>query len=157
MRTMRKASAAITVLVAAVLLCPLVAGAATNLGVISGKVQDSGGVPVVGAVVIATAASSFLPERIALTGREGQFSILNLLEGQYTVKVSMPRFLTALRQGVQLSAGGTTVLTVNLQNAMDIVRRSVVRDKPQSDDIIWTLRSSTSTQPVLRLVQGSHR
>src|SRR5437870_5549528 len=92
---------------------------------------------------------------MALTDKDGAFSVLNLFAGQYTVKVSMPRFLPAMRQGVHLQAGGTAVLTVNLQNALDVVRRAVSRDKSQSDDIVWTLRSSRSTQPVLRIVEST--
>ncbi len=154
---MRKALAAKAVLVAAVLLFPIVAGAANDLATISGRVHDSSGAPVVGAVVIVVAASPILPERIALTNKDGAFSIANLFAGQYTVKVSMPKFLPALKQGIELNAGGTAVLTVNLQNAIDIVRRAVAREKSQSEDIVWTLRSSRSTQPVLRLVDSSQK
>src|SRR4030095_2679979 len=139
MQTMRKAFAATAIMVAAVLLCPLVAGGAANdLATLTGRVRDSAGGPVVGALVIAVAAAPVLPERIALTDRDGTFSIINLFAGQYTVKVSMPRFLPALKQGIQLTAGGTAVLTVNLQNALDIVSRTASRDKTQSEDIIWT-------------------
>src|SRR5262245_55509739 len=117
MRTMRKGFAA-TSLVACLLLCPLLANAAGTLATITGKVQDSNGVPIAGALVIAVAASPIFPERIALTDKDGGFSIVNLFAGQYTVKVSMPKFLPSLKQGIQLTAGGTTILTVNLQNAM---------------------------------------
>src|SRR5262249_11700615 len=145
------------VLIAGLLICPAVTSAANDLASISGRVRDSSGTPIVGALVIAVAASPILPERIALTDREGAFSIANLFDGQYTVKVSMPRILPALKQGIELNAGGTAVLTVNLQNAMDIVRRAASRDKSQSDDIVWTLRSSRSTQPVLRLVESPQK
>ncbi len=157
MRTMRKGFSATVVLsVATLLLCPLVAGAAvaSDLATISGRVHDSGGAPVAGALVIVAAASPIIPERIALTDKNGAFSVLNLFAGQYNVKVSMPRFLPVMKQGLQLNAGGTAVLTVNLQNAMDVVRRAVAREKGQSEDIVWTLRSSRSTQPVLRLAEA---
>jgi hypothetical protein len=158
MRTMRKGFAAIAVLVAGLLVCPLVAVAANDLATISGRVHDSSGSPVVGALVIVVAASPVLPERIALTDRQGSFSIANLFAGQYSVKVSMPRFLSSMKQGIQLNAGGTAVLTVNLQNAMDIVRRAVSREaSPSEDDIVWTLRSSQSTQPVLRIVEAAQK
>src|SRR5437879_1813639 len=157
MRTVRKLSAATALLLAGVLLCPIVASAAADLATITGRVHDSAGTPVAGALVTAVAASPVLPERIALTNKDGAFSILNLFAGQYTIKVSMPRFLPALKQGIQLNAGGTVVLTVNLQNALDVVRRAVSRDKAQSDDMVWTLRSSRSTQPVLRLADEQHK
>jgi hypothetical protein len=128
--------------------------AANDLAVIAGRVHDSSGTPVAGALVIVAAASPIIPERIALTGNDGSFSIPNLFAGQYTVKVSMPQFLPALKQGIQLHAGGTAVLTVNLQNALDVVRRAVSRERAKSDDIVWTLRSSRTTQPVLRITDN---
>src|SRR5262245_29943120 len=100
MRILRKGIAATVVLVAGLLLCPLLASAANDLATINGRVNDSSGAPIVGALVIVAAASPVLPERIALTDREGAFSIANLFAGQYTVKVSMPRFMTALKQGI---------------------------------------------------------
>src|SRR5215510_12630775 len=157
MRTTRKRFTATVVLVAGILLCPILASAANDLATISGRVHDSAGTPLTGALVIAVAASPILPERIALTDKTGSFSIGNLFAGEYTVKVSMAKFLPALRQGIQLNAGGTAVLTVNLQNALDIVRRAVTREKAQSEDIVWTLRSSRSTQPVLRIVESPHK
>jgi len=135
------------------LLCPLF-GSASDFATISGRVHDSSGVPVMGAVVMVV-ASPMNVERIALTDKDGSFSIANLFAGQYSVKVSMSHFLPAMKQGVVLSSGGTAVLTVNLQNALDVVRRAVAREKSQSDDIVWTLRSSRSTQPVLRLMDTS--
>jgi hypothetical protein len=140
--------------IALLLLLPLLGSAANDLATIAGRVHDSAGVPVVGALVIAVAASPIIPERVALTANDGSFSIPNLFAGQYTVKISMPQFLPALKQGIQLNAGGTAVLTVNLQNALDIVRRAVSREKEKSDDIVWTLRSSRTTQPVLRIADN---
>lgn len=140
-------------IMAALLLCPLIA-TATDLASIGGRVRDTAGVPVAGALVVVVSASPIFPERIALTDKDGAFSVINLFAGQYTVKISMPHFMTAMKQGLQLNAGGTAVLTVNLQSALDVVRRAVAHEKPESEDIVWTLRSSRSTQPVLRLMGG---
>ena len=132
---------------------PLVGMASNDLAVISGQVRDSSGTPVVGALVIAVAASPVIPERIAFTDKRGSFTLMNLFAGEYSVKVTMPKFLPAMKQGIRLNSGGSAILTVNLQNALDVVRRAVSRDKAQSDDIVWTLRSSRATQPVLRLAE----
>jgi Carboxypeptidase regulatory-like domain len=155
MATMQKRFS-VGLIAAALLLCPLIAGA-SDLASISGRVRDSGGLPVFGAVVVIASASPLFPERIALTDRDGVFSVINLFAGQYSVKVSMPHFLPAMKQGLLLNAGGTAVLTVNLQNALDIVRRAVAREKSDSEDIVWTLRSSRSTQPVLRLADSGQK
>src|SRR5207244_9453294 len=98
------ATATVAFGVAALLLLPLIAGAANDLAAISGRVHDSGGLPLAGALVIVAPASPKFPERMALTDKDGAFSVLNLFAGQYTVKVSMPRFLPAIKQGVQLNA-----------------------------------------------------
>src|SRR5438093_7897220 len=140
--------------IAALLLVPSIASAGNGLAAINGRVHNSAGSPIAGALVIVAAASPIIPERVALTGKDGSFSIPNLFAGQYTVKVSMPQFLPALKQGIQLNAGGTAVLTVNLQNALDVVRRAVSRER-KTDDIVWTLRSSRTTQPVLRIADNS--
>jgi hypothetical protein len=132
------------------LASPMMAMAANDLAAIHGQVHDSSGAPLVGALVTVAASSPVIPERIGFTDRRGSFSIVNLFAGEYSVKISMPRFLPALKPGIRLNAGGSVILTVNLQNAMDIVRRATTRDRAQSDDIVWTLRSSRSTQPVLR-------
>jgi len=152
----KKFLAAAAVTVAALLLCPIVS-TASELASVSGHVQDSSGLPVVGALVIVAPVSPILPERIALTDKDGAFSVINLFSGQYTIKVSMPHYLSVVKQGVQLYGGGSAVLTVNLQNALDIVRRAVARERSQSEDIVWTLRSSRSTQPVLRLADSGQR
>src|SRR6516225_3929574 len=158
MRTTRlRLSAKVSMGIAAVLLLPLFASAAGDLASISGRVHDTSGSPIVGALVIVVAASPVIPERVALTDKNGSFSVPNLFAGQYSVKISMPQFLPAMKQGIQLNAGATTVLTVNLQNALDVVRRVVSREKSESDDIVWTLRSSRSTQPVLRIADDSHK
>ena len=92
MKTMRRGLSTTLLLgVGTLLLFPVLAGAANDLATISGRVHDSGGVPVAGALVIVIPASPIIPERITLTDKEGLFSIVNLFAGQYSVKVSMPR------------------------------------------------------------------
>jgi len=138
---------AAAVLTAIVLALP--ARASSTLASITGTVHDSVGVPVAGALVIVSGPS--MAERMAFTDARGAFSIPNLFAGEYSVKVTMPRFLPAMKGGIQLHAGGNAVMTVNLRNAMDMVRRVVSRDQTQNDDMLWTLRSSRSTQPIFHL------
>src|SRR5205085_12031492 len=110
------------------------------------------GEPVIGARVVVMAANPSMRQRMAFTDKRGTFTIPNLFAGEYSVKVTMPRFLPAFKNGIQINAGGSAALTVNLQNALDVVHRIVSGEKNQTDDIVWTLRSSRSTQPILRLV-----
>jgi len=137
--------------VAAMVWSPVAASAAT-LPAITGNVRDSGGLPVVGALVIVMASNPAMSQRMALTDSRGSFSIPNLFAGEYSVKVTMPRFLPVFKNGIQVNAGHGATLVVNLQNALDVVRRVVSGEKASPDEILWTMRSSRSTQPILRLV-----
>ena len=76
----KRLSGTLLLAIVVVVLCPL-SGTARELASISGRVQDSGGLPLVGALVIATATSPTVPQRIALTDKDGAFSIVNLLAG----------------------------------------------------------------------------
>src|SRR3989442_740135 len=96
-KTRQRFAAIVGMGIAALLLLPVLATAANGLGSINGRVHDSSGVPIVGALVIIVAASAVIPERVALTDRDGAFSIPNLFAGQYSIKVSMPQFLPAMK------------------------------------------------------------
>jgi hypothetical protein len=134
------------------LMLPVAGMAAENLGTIQGQVRNHNGAPVVGALVIAVATKSFPRERMAFTDSLGAFSIPNLLVGQYSVKVTMSPYLPTQSAAIQLSGGTTAILSLNLQTAMDVVRRVNTRDAKSGQDMVWILRSSRATQPVLRLL-----
>jgi len=89
---------------------------------------------------------------MTFTDNSGTFTIPNLLGGEYSVKVTMPRFLPAQIGAIQLSSGSTAILSLNLQTAMDVFRRVSARDAKDAQDMVWILRSSRGTQPVLRLL-----
>src|SRR5437773_2715228 len=113
---------AITLGIIATLIIPCTGMAAESFSVIQGRVVDASGAPVVGALVIAIAATSSMGDRMAFTDSHGLFAIPNLLGGQYSVKVSMARFLPTLKGGIQLASGTTATLSLNLQTAMDVFR-----------------------------------
>src|SRR5947208_16011611 len=96
------ASVVVAIGVAVILMVPVVAQASGNLSAITGIVRDSAGTPVIGALVIVVASNPSIPERMAFTDRWGGFSVPNLFSGDYSVKVTMPRFLPALKNGIQL-------------------------------------------------------
>jgi hypothetical protein len=134
------------------LMVPVSGMAAENLGAIQGKVCDRSGAPVVGALVIVMAAKSIPGEHMAFTDSVGAFAIPNLLVGQYSVKVTMSPYLPTQTAAIQLSSGTTAILSLNLQTAMDVFRRVNTRDAKNAQDMVWILRSSRATQPVLRLL-----
>jgi len=101
----------------------------SRLAEIRGTVVDSNGTPLVGALVTATITSPAAHERIVMTDKRGSFYIPNLLAGPYTLKIGLTRFLPAQKSGIQLLPGATANVTVNLQTAMDVVRRATSREQ----------------------------
>jgi len=151
----RSGSIAVAFAALAVLFLPFEGSSApSDLAVIHGKVRDGGGTPVAGALVTIASGVSSASDRMVFTDNRGLFSVPNLFAGEYSIKVTTPQFLPAFKNGIRLNAGGTAVLTVNLQNALDVVRRAMGRDRTQSEDIEWTLRSSRSSEPVLRFIDA---
>src|SRR6202790_2347757 len=78
---------------------------------ITGVVKDASGAVLPGVTV--EAASPVLIEKVrsAVTDGTGQYRIVNLLPGTYSVTFTLPGFSTVKRDGIELS--GSFVATVN--------------------------------------------
>jgi hypothetical protein len=149
-------SATVILGLVAIIISPIATSASGNLSAITGTVHDSSGLPVVGALVVITASNPIMSQRMTFTDSRGSFSIQNLFAGEYSAKVTMPRFLPALKSGIQVNTGHGTTLVVSLQNALDVVRRAVSGGhSTQAEEILWTMRSSRSTQPILHLAESN--
>ena len=115
---------------------------------ISGYVRNASGVPQMGAIV--EILSSATHSLVVFTNGSGFYSAGNLVPGVYTVKVSAPSFLPALRERVGLRPGTTLNVNVTLRTllgAMDIVP---ARGPADDDDWKWTLRSMAN-RPILHI------
>ena len=104
------------------LVCGLVsvgtAMAQDDLASLRGRVQDSGGAPLVGALIAVQDNDALFRERLVFSDRSGVFSVPNLLAGNYSLKVTKPRFLPAVAAGITLTDGTNAVLTVSMQTAL---------------------------------------
>src|SRR2546430_808833 len=80
-------------------------------GSITGTVRDASGAILPGATV--EAASDVLIEKVrtAATDATGQYRIVDLRSGIYTLTITLPGFNTFKREGVELS--GTFTATIN--------------------------------------------
>ncbi len=127
------------------------ATASDGLASVRGRVQDSTGAPLIGALIAVQDNDALFRERLVFSDRSGVFSIPNLLAGNYSLKVTKPRFLPAVAAGINLTEGTNAVLTISLQTAMEIIRRGVRRGS--LEEMKWVLRSAASTRPILRMVE----
>src|SRR5260370_8443851 len=99
------------------LLTPRVAWTqtATTTGTIAGSVKDATGALLPGVTV--DAASPALIERVrsATTDTQGQYKIIDLRPGTYSVTFSLPGFATVKRDGIELPANFTAPVSAELK------------------------------------------
>ena len=127
----------------------LPAWAADRSGSIAGYVRSSAGVPQMGAMV--EVLGSTIQNLKVFTDAKGFYSASGLIPGTYSVKVSAPSFLPALREHVGLHAGASMVVNITLNTLFDAMQLAPGRtpnDDP--DDWKWVLRS-VANRPILRV------
>ncbi len=125
--------------------------AAQQPGAISGHVRNATGVPQMGAIVevIGAAAHSLT----VFTDEAGFFSASGLLPGVYSIKVSAPSFLPALRERIGLRPGASLNVNVTLNTLLGAIQVGPLRGGTDDEDWKWTLRS-VANRPILRVFDG---
>ena len=122
--------------------------AAERPGAISGFVRNDSGIPQMGAVVqILGAANHTLT---VFTDEAGHYTATGLLPGMYSLKVTAPSFLPALREKIGLRPGASLNVNVTLSTLLGALQLGPVRALPDDDDWKWTLRS-VANRPILRV------
>jgi Carboxypeptidase regulatory-like domain len=147
---------AVTMMVAAVPV-PAWSGTASAAvpGAISGYVRDATGAPQMGAVVevLGSAAQALKAFTLkAFTDDRGFYSVPGLLPGTYSVKVSAPSFLPALRERISVRAGAKLMVNVTLTTLFEAIQLVPLRTPVDDDDWKWTLRS-VANRPILRVLE----
>jgi Carboxypeptidase regulatory-like domain len=84
------------------------------------------------------------------TDAAGYYVATGLLPGLYTLKVTAPSFLPALREKVGLRPGATLSVNVTLSTLLNVMQLGPIRPLPDDDDWKWTLRS-VANRPILRV------
>jgi hypothetical protein len=126
----------------------LPAWAADQSGAISGYVRNSSGQPQMGAIVQILGAANHT--MTVFTDGAGFYNASGLLPGLYSLKVSAPSFLPALRERIGLRAGASLNVNVTLSTLLNVMQLGPVRALPDDDDWKWTLRS-VANRPILRV------
>ena len=114
MRTMRIACLIATL--GGSLLMPGGAAAQSDEGgAIAGVVRDRTGAVLPGVTVEAASPALIEKVRTAVTDAEGQYKIVSLRPGTYTVTFTLPGFSQVRREGLELSTGFTVTASAELQ------------------------------------------
>jgi len=121
-------------------------------GNLLGSVIDSSGIPQIGASVKLFNKYDRLLAK-TLTSGDGRFAFADLPSDSYSVRVSVPSFLPAARNKIQVKAGEDSILQIHLATLLSSIE---VRYAPptavMSEDWKWVLRSSPALRPVTRFL-----
>src|SRR5262245_38832729 len=110
MKTMR-----LLIVVLGVLWLPnLAAAQSASTGAIAGIVRDATGAVLPG-VTVEVSSPSLTQIRTAVTDATGQYKLVDLAIGTYTVAFTLPGFSTTERKGVELSAGFTAPVNAEMR------------------------------------------
>ena len=101
------------VVVGMFVLMPLGAWAQQASGIAGEVTDDTGGV-LPGVTVTAASPALIEQQRIAITDGQGRYNITGLVSGSYSVTFTLPGFNQVLREGVELIAGFTATIDVEL-------------------------------------------
>ncbi len=123
--------------------------AADKPGAISGYVRSAAGVAQMGAMV--EVLGSAARDLRVFTDVHGFYSLSDLIPGTYSIKVTAPSFLPALRERIGLRAGSTMMVDVTLNTLFEAIQLGPLRGPADDDDWKWTLRSM-GNRPILRML-----
>jgi hypothetical protein len=147
----------------AIVLCPSVVLAQ---GAITGVVKDASGGVLPGVTVEAASPALIEKVRSVTTDDSGQYRIVDLRPGAYSVTFTLPGFRTVRRDGIELT--GTFVATVNadlptggLDETITVTGQTPIVDvqsvrvqQTLSDDVIAAIPSSRNAAGLQSLIPG---
>src|SRR5215470_6254041 len=115
MRLVRGALGKVLGAMVAVTLVAAPGSAQTGASGIAGVVKDTSGAVLPGVTVEAASPALIEKVRTVVTDGEGQFKIIDLRPGTYTVTFSLPGFANVVRDGIALTANFTATINAELK------------------------------------------
>ncbi len=135
----------VAALVAAVLLTPVLA-AAQALGTVAGTVKDASGAVLPGVTVEVASPALIEKVRTGTTDASGQYRVINLPPGDYTVTFTLPGFATVKRTDVEISANFTATIDGDMRVGGIEETVTVTGESPIVDVQSATLRRTATAQ-----------
>src|SRR5437667_11453953 len=138
----------------ALLVLLLLPSAASAQAAITGVVKDASGGVLPGATI--EAASPVLIEKVrsVVSDATGQYRIVDLRPGTYSVTFSLPGFSTVKREGIELT--GSFVATVNGELKVGALEETItVTGEPPSVDVQSAKQQTTVSKDILNASPSS--
>ena len=157
------------VTVAVLLLCLSASALAQGSGgaTVTGVIKDSSGAVLPGVTVEASSPALIEKTRSAVSDTSGQYRIIELRPGIYTVTYTLPGFTTLRREGIELTTNftaslnvdlkvGTVAETVTVTGETPIIDvKGVTREQIISKSMMDALPTSKSMGGLIALVPGA--
>jgi hypothetical protein len=121
-------------------------------GSIAGVVNDSRGVPQMGATVIIYNRQDRQVGKL-LTNENGEFHLAGLFPSLYSLRVTLASFVPAFRKDIPVEAGRLRLLRVSLNTLFSSIQLdypNIENGSLVSDEWKWVLRSGSDIRPVMR-------
>jgi hypothetical protein len=144
----------IGVLIVLGVLCLPLAASAQVLGSIAGTVKDASGAVLPGVTVEAASPALIEKVRTGVTDGSGQFRIVNLPPGQYSVTFSLTGFNTVKREAVDIATNFTS--TIDAEMRVGTVQETItVTGESPVVDLQSASQTRTMTQEVFKEIPSS--
>jgi hypothetical protein len=133
------------------LVCVLVPAVAAAQGSFTGVARDTSGAVLPGVTVEASSPALIEKSRSVVTDGSGQYRIIELRPGTYTVTFTLPGFSVVRREGVELS--GAFTATVNAELRIGTLEETVtVTGQSPIVDVQSAQRQTVMTSEVLNAI-----
>src|SRR5688572_30077421 len=96
-------------------LAILVYPTASRAQAVAGLVRDASGAVLPGATVEAASPALIEKVRTVVTDGQGNYKIVDLRPGSYSVTITLPGFSTFRREGIELTTGFTAAVNAELR------------------------------------------
>ena len=93
----------------------LVRAQSSTTGAIAGEVKDTSGAQLPGVTVEASSPALIEKIRTAVTNEGGQYRIIDLRPGTYTITYTLPGFAVVKREGIEMNAGRTVNVVAEMK------------------------------------------
>ena len=128
------------------LLVPCAAWAqSSTAGTLAGVVKDASGAVMPGVTVEAASPALIEKVRSVVTDDQGQYKIIDLRPGTYTVTFALSGFATVKREGLQLTTGFTATVNAEMKvgtlaetvTGMKQCKRTMIAFGPRRASVSW--------------------
>jgi hypothetical protein len=122
----------------------------TQLGTVFGTIADPTGAVVAGAQVTISSVSTG-SKRDALTDTKGQYYVVGLPTGKYTVRIDKEGFQTEIREGIAISPAAAIAINLTLQVGTVPQQVTASADVPTIDSTTSTVSTAISERSLIEL------